>query len=219
MSQAWVGPGLKNLRFLVIDDHAQLRMMLRTILRTLGARDIIEAPEGGEGIKLTQENHPDIIITDWAMEPMDGIEMVKTLRQSNEDKIKYVPIIMLTGFSERARIIAARDSGINEYLLKPIVPKMLYSRIRAVIEQPRRFVKTDIYFGPDRRRGDQQFEGPDKRGTGESYKPVDMKEQMTQQQIEDEYFMPTASGSVASAEQYIPPGLRKAQELARKNRR
>ena len=71
---------------------------------------------------------------------------------------------MLTGFSERARILAARDSGINEYLLKPVSAKMLYSRIRAVIEQPRRLVKTKTYFGPDRRRGEQDFEGPDLRG-------------------------------------------------------
>ena len=153
------------------------------------------------------------------MEPIDGIEMIKSIRSSNDDHLRYVPIIMLTGYSERARILAARDSGINEYLLKPVSAKMLYSRIRAVIEQPRRFVKTNSYFGPDRRRGEQDFDGPDKRGSGETAEHGDMKEQLTQKQIEDEYFMPTESGSVASAEQYIPPGLRKAQEMAKKRRR
>ena len=82
LSQAGAGPGLKNLRFLVIDDHAQLRLMLQIILRSLGARDILEAPDGREGLKLTQESQPDIVIADWAMEPMDGFEMTKTLRKS-----------------------------------------------------------------------------------------------------------------------------------------
>jgi CheY-like chemotaxis protein len=66
----------------VIDDHTQLRLMLRIILRSLGARDILEAPDGREGLKLTQESQPDIVIADWAMEPMDGFEMTKTLRKS-----------------------------------------------------------------------------------------------------------------------------------------
>jgi DNA-binding response OmpR family regulator len=130
-----------------------------------------------------------------------------------------MPVIMLTGFPERARIVAARDSGINEYILKPVSPKMLYSRIRAVIEQPRRYVKTRIYFGPDRRRGAQEFQGDDKRGDGITVKAADMNEQMAQKQIEDEYFMPTVSDDAASAESYLPPGLRKAQELVRKTRR
>ncbi|MGB1875916.1 MAG: response regulator, partial [Rhodospirillaceae bacterium] len=69
--------------------------------------------------------------------------------------------IMLTGFSERGRIVSARDSGINEYLLKPVSPRSLYSLIRAIIEQPCRFVKTKAYFGPDRRRGSEIFYGPD----------------------------------------------------------
>ena len=218
MSQPGEGPGIANLRFLVVDDHAQMRLMLRTILRSLGARDLLEAGDGSVGMKLAQEQQPDIIITDWAMVPIDGIEMIKTIRQSNDDSLKYVPIIMLTAFSERARILAARDSGINEYLLKPVSAKMLYSRIRAVIEQPRRFVKTKSYFGPDRRRGGQDFDGPDLRGSGDTAEKVDMKEQFTQKQIEDDYFMPTESGSTASSEQYIPPGLRKAQEMARKKK-
>ena len=70
MGQKGAGPGLKNIRFLVIDDHTQMRLMVRTILRSLGARDIFEAPEGDDGLKIAQAQQQDIIITDWAMEPM-----------------------------------------------------------------------------------------------------------------------------------------------------
>lgn len=219
MASAGSGPGLSNLRFLLVDDHPQIRLLVRTILHALGAREIFDATDGGEGLKVATEVEPDIIITDWAMEPMSGIEMVRTLRKSNNSMLQFMPVIMLTGFSERARIVTARDCGINEYLLKPVSPKSLYDRIRAIIEQPRRFVRAGPYFGPDRRRGEQQFPGPDKRGTGEEGERPDMSRQMTQQEIEDEYFMPTASGSTASAEQYVPPGIRRAQELAKKNKR
>lgn len=219
MSQSGAGPGLSNLRFLLVDDHPQIRLLVRTILHALGARDMIEASDGGEGLNMMASSQPDIVITDWAMEPMSGVEMVKNIRQSDNNAIKYVPVIMLTGFSERGRIMAARDSGINEYLLKPVSPTSLYSRIRAVIEEPRRFVKTSAYFGPDRRRGKEQFEGNDKRGTGETGPQVDLSVQMTQSEIEEQYFMPTESGSTASAEQYVSPGIRRAQELAKKNRR
>ena len=219
MSTPGGGPGLTNLKFLVVDDHAQIRSLVRTILFALGARNILDAADGGERLKVATESEPDIVIVDWAMEPMSGIDMVKAMRQSNNDKLKYIPIIMLTGFSERGRIVAARNAGINEYLLKPISPRTLYSRVRAIIEQPRRFVKTKYYFGPDRRRGEETFNGPDKRGTGEEGAQDDMSIQMTQDEIEAEYFMPTVAGSAASAEQYVSPGIRRAQELAKKNRR
>ncbi|MDG2242740.1 MAG: response regulator [Rhodospirillaceae bacterium] len=116
--------------------------MVRTILFALGGRNILDASDGGEKLKVAAEVEPDIVITDWAMEPMSGVEMAKTMRQSNNDKLKYMP----TGFSERGRTASARDSGINEYLLKPVSPRSLCSRIRAIIEQPRGFVKTKAYF-------------------------------------------------------------------------
>ncbi|NKB42889.1 MAG: response regulator [Alphaproteobacteria bacterium] len=219
MSVPGGGPGLANLQFLVVDDHAQIRSLVRTILFALGGRNILDAADGEEGLKVAAESAPDIVITDWAMEPMSGVEMVKIMRQSSNDILKYMPIIMLTAFSERGRIVSARDAGINEYLLKPVSPRSLYSRVRAIIEQPRRFVRTKSYFGPDRRRGEETFNGPDKRGTGEEGTQVDMSVQMTQDEIEAQYFMPTESGSTASAEQYVSPGIRRAQELAKKNRR
>lgn len=219
MSLPDIGPGIGNLRFLIVDDQSQIRLLVRTILFSLGCRDILEAEHGGDGLEQINTSKPDIVITDWAMEPISGIQMVKTLRQSDITAVKYMPVIMLTGFSERRRIVSARDAGINEYLLKPVSPKSLFSRIQAIIEQPRRFVKTTSYFGPDRRRGKQKFNGPDKRGSGEEGVQMDMNVQLSQQEIEDEYFMPTESGSFASSEQYIPPGIRRAQELAKKNRR
>ncbi len=219
MSAPGAGPGLKNISFVIVDKHPQIISLVRTILHSFGSREIHDAGDGDEGLRMIQQYEPDIVITDWAMKPMSGVQMVKAMRKHKNQIIKFMPVIMLTGYSERRRIVAARDSGINEYLLKPVSPKSLYNRIRAVIEQPRRFVKAGEYFGPDRRRGEHDFSGPDKRGSGEKGPPVDMAQQMTQKEIEDEYFMPTASGSAASAEQYVPPGIRRARELAAKNKK
>lgn len=219
MSASGSGPGLKNISFVIIDNHPQIIALVRAILHSFGSRELYDANDGAAGLHLIQQYEPDIVITDWAMKPMSGIQMVKTMRHHENQTIRFMPVIMLTGYSERGRIVAARDSGINEYLLKPVSPKSLYSRIRAIIEQPRRYVKAGEYFGPDRRRGEHDFDGPDKRGTGETAPEQDMKQQMTQKEIEDEYFMPTASGSAASADQYVPPGLRKAREMANKNKR
>ncbi|MDE0809430.1 MAG: response regulator, partial [Alphaproteobacteria bacterium] len=75
----------------------------------------------------------------------------------------FQPIIMVTGHTEKARITEARDAGINELMAKPVSAKSLYRRLVSVIEHPRQFVRTKTYFGPDRRRKVQPFEGPNRR--------------------------------------------------------
>jgi DNA-binding response OmpR family regulator len=80
-----------------------------------------------------------------------------------------VPIIMLTGYSEKKCVIAARDAGITEFLAKPISAKALYQRILNVIANPRPFVRTKTYFGPDRRRSNAvPYSGPERRKHGKA---------------------------------------------------
>ena len=95
---------------------------------------------------------PDIVIVDWVMPIFDGLELAQMIRQPGANANPYVPIIMLTGHSDRKRVVIARDAGITEFLAKPISAKSLYGRIVNVVVKPRPFVKTKTYFGPDRRR-------------------------------------------------------------------
>ncbi len=141
-----------------------MRVIVKRILASLGSKNIREAEDGADGLKVLQTFFPDIIITDWVMDPIDGIEMSHMIRNSSDSKNPFVPIIMLTAHSEISRIIKARDSGINEIVVKPVSVKSLFSRIQMVIERPRPYVKVGDYFGPDRRRKQVDVRGKEKRG-------------------------------------------------------
>ena len=102
-----------KLRFLVIDDNAHMRRILRTLLHGFGARDVYEAEDGAAGLEAFTHYMPDIVLTDWAMPIFDGLELAQMIRQPGANANPYVPIIMLTGHSEKKRVVSARDAGIT----------------------------------------------------------------------------------------------------------
>ena len=158
-----------RLRFLVIDDNAHMRRILRTLLHGFGAREVYEAEDGATGLEAFNHFIPDIIITDWAMPIFDGLELAQMIRQPGANANPYVAIIMLTGHSEKKRVTAARDAGITEFLAKPISAKGLYERIVNVVVNPRPFIRTKTYFGPDRRRNNSaSYVGPERRKGGKA---------------------------------------------------
>ena len=158
-----------RLRFLVVDDNAHMRRILRTLLHGFGAREVYEAEDGAAGLEAFTHYVPDIIITDWAMPVFDGLELTQMIRQPDAASNPYVAIIMLTGHSEKKRVIAARDVGVTEFLAKPISAKGLYQRIVNVVANPRAFIKTQSYFGPDRRRSaSTSYVGPERRKGGQA---------------------------------------------------
>ncbi len=112
-----------RLRFLVIDDNAHMRRILRTLLHGFGAREVYEAEDGAAGLEAFTHYMPDIVLTDWVMPIFDGLELAQMIRQPGANANPYVPIIMLTGHSEKKRIIGARDAGVTEFLAKPISAK------------------------------------------------------------------------------------------------
>ena len=158
-----------RLRFLVIDDNAHMRRILRTLLHGFGAREVHEAEDGAAGLEAFTHHTPDIVITDWAMPIFDGLELTQMIRQPGANSNPYVPIIMLTGHSEKKRVVSARDAGITEFLAKPISAKGLYQRIVNVVANPRPFIKTKTYFGPDRRRNvNPNYVGTERRKGGKA---------------------------------------------------
>ena len=156
-----------RLRFLVIDDNAHMRRIMRTLLHGFGARDVYEAEDGATGLEAFTHYIPDIIITDWAMPIFDGLELTQMIRQPGANANPYIPIIMMTGHSEKKRVMAARDAGVTEFLAKPVSAKALDQRVINVVANPRPFVKTKTYFGPDRRRNlNANYNGPERRKGG-----------------------------------------------------
>jgi two-component system, chemotaxis family, chemotaxis protein CheY len=158
-----------RLRFLVIEDSAHMRRILRTLLHGFGAREVYEAEDGASGLESFTHYMPDIIIADWVMPIFDGLELAQMIRQPGANANPYVPIIMLTGHSDKKRVMIARDAGITEFLAKPISAKSLYGRIANVVAKPRPFVKTRTYFGPDRRRNaNPSYGGIERRKTAKT---------------------------------------------------
>jgi DNA-binding response OmpR family regulator len=130
----------------------------------LGSREVFEAEDGASGLEATVHHCPDIIITDWMMPIFDGIELTSMIRNPDAKPNPFVPIIMLTGRTHKKNILKARDAGVTEFLAKPVSAKSLYARILNIVANPRPFIKSHHYFGPDRRRSKGEgYTGPERR--------------------------------------------------------
>jgi two-component system, chemotaxis family, chemotaxis protein CheY len=152
------------LRILLVDDNHYMRVLLAEILRAIGVKDIHEANDGAEALQAMRNHAVDIVMTDLSMQPLDGIDFVRLLRNSPDSPNPMVPVIMITGHSTMARVAEARDAGVNEFLAKPLTARGVVERLSQVVENPRAFVRTQDYFGPDRRRRpDPNFKGPWRR--------------------------------------------------------
>lgn len=158
------GSGFGRLKALIVEDNAHMRSLLRALLNSIGIKDISEAAHGGTAIEILRERKCDLVLTDLAMKPMDGLEFSRHVRTSEKSPNPFVPIIMITGHTEKHRVEAARDAGVTEFLAKPITAANLFARIAEIVERPRAFVKCDSYFGPDRRRRTiEDYAGPWRR--------------------------------------------------------
>lgn len=159
---------LHRISILVVEDNLPMLEIAKSLLLTFGVGHVIGAHDGEIGFKRFCEYNPDIVIADWMMKPMDGISFTRLIRNDPQSPNPYVPVILMTGFSERRRVLQARDAGVTEFLVKPFNARDLYKRIAQVIERPRQFVRSGDFFGPDRRRsrdrsGDHM--GPFRRGS------------------------------------------------------
>lgn len=120
-----------KLRVLVVDDNAQMRGILQSLLRGFGVRAVSLAIDGTDALAQLERRQFDIAICDWLMEPMDGYEFVRAVRASDLPGIRELPIVMLTGQAEIRQVLAAREAGVTEYLLKPIAAGVLWTRLAA----------------------------------------------------------------------------------------
>jgi len=152
------------LKVLIIEDKEHMRALLRRLLNHIGVRITHEAPDGTAALEMLPTLECDLILSDLSMAPMDGLEFAYKVRSASNPRAASIPIIMISGYTERAKIEAARDAGVNEFLAKPVTPQSLISRITEIMERPRAFVKTETYAGPDRRRRQSgNYVGPGRR--------------------------------------------------------
>lgn len=152
------------LKILIVDDNQHMRVLLSEILKAIGVKQIHEAGDGARGLQAMQAHAIDIVMTDLSMQPLDGIDFVRLMRRSPDSPNPMCPVIMVTGHSTMGRVAEARDAGVNEFLTKPLTARGVVERIGLIVNHPRPYVRTEHYFGPDRRRrADPRFDGPWRR--------------------------------------------------------
>ena len=146
------GHKLHRVRVLIVDDNNHMVNIIKTLLRGFGVKSFSDARSPDEAFEILGSKSIDLIITDFAMEPMDGNDFIRKIRANENGPNKFIPVLMLTAYSERRHVENARDAGVNEFCSKPVTATELYKKIRSIINAPRPFVRTSVYFGPDRRR-------------------------------------------------------------------
>jgi two-component system, chemotaxis family, chemotaxis protein CheY len=153
-----------SLRVLIADDNAHMRSLLKSLLQALGVRELHESSDGGAAYAAMRDFKPDFVLSDLTMKPVDGIEFTRMVRRRQDSPNPTIPIIMVTGHTERTLVMGARDAGVTEFLAKPITPHNLISRITEIYDRPRPFVQCEAYVGPDRRRRKKEdYKGPWRR--------------------------------------------------------
>jgi len=142
---------LAALKVLVVDDEHTMRKVTRSLLQANGVKTIYEANDGRSGLEAIRTLAPDIVVLDWEMPGLNGAQFVRQVRSPGEFPYPDVPIIMLTAFAERSRVVEAVRLGINEFLLKPVSSRAILARLVSILTKPRRMVKKGDCYVPEPR--------------------------------------------------------------------
>ncbi len=166
---------LSRLNVLLVEDSNFMQNLLGRVLRNLDIRQVTMASDGAEAIHLIKKHNNknlslsskerpfNLIICDWVMSPIDGKMLLQWLRTHKDSPDPFLPFVMLTGLSDAERVMQARNLGANEFLAKPFSVATIADIITRVIENPRHFVITKDYLGPDRRRKRQKIDFSERR--------------------------------------------------------
>ncbi len=150
-----------DINIAIADPDIRMAQLVRKVLETLGSKRIFLVRDGQELLELIEEEKIDLVITEWEMPKLTGIELTSYLRRSLDSPNRMMPIIMLTNKNDRKYISEARDAGVSEFLIKPFAAKTLMERVHAVVEDPRCMIICKTFVGPDRRRSSSLSLPPD----------------------------------------------------------
>lgn len=115
-----------NMKILLVDDSRTIRNIQKNTLKTLGLTDVTEAADGLEALSCLANQRPDLMLVDWNMPNMDGITLIKKVRETD----KSLPIIMVTTEAEKSRVLEAVKAGVNNYVVKPFTAETLSEKIQ-----------------------------------------------------------------------------------------
>ena len=119
------------MKIMLVDDSKTMRKIQKGVLTKLGYTDLVEACDGQDAISRVFAEEPNLILLDWNMPNMDGLSFLKAYRQ----KVKDVPVIMVTTEAEKSRIVEALQAGANNYVVKPFTPDILSEKIKQTMDR------------------------------------------------------------------------------------
>ena len=162
---------LKSFRILIVEDYPFMADLMTSMAREFGVGNLLLANSGTEAKEMIMmfnadpgaRNLIDMVITDWLMPDGDGADLIRWIRNSRKDTIRFLPVVLCSAYTSEEVVFTARDTGANEALVKPVSANKIASRILHVIDHPRPFIKTPDFFGPDRRRKVEKFAGEERR--------------------------------------------------------
>jgi two-component system, chemotaxis family, chemotaxis protein CheY len=143
---------IQGMNILIVDDNAFMRKVTRMMLMNLGAKSVIEAADGLAALEAIRNRDPDIMLIDWDMPVLNGIEVLRIVRSPGVFPRPNLPAIMLTTRAQRAQVAEAMRAGVHEFLVKPTSPKALRDRLTSIVVNPRPMVKIGKYYVPRPRR-------------------------------------------------------------------
>ena len=123
----------KDMRILIVDDFSTMRRIVKNLLNDLGYTNTAEADDGTTALTALHQSHFDFVVTDWNMPGMTGIDLLKAIRA--DDKLKHLPVLMVTAEAKREQIIEAAQAGVNGYIIKPFTAATLEDKLVKIFER------------------------------------------------------------------------------------
>ena len=120
-----------NMNVLIVDDYKTMLRIIENLLKQLGFKNVHQATDGAAALKVLREVPCGLIISDWNMQPMTGLQLLKEVRA--DDRLKATPFIMITAESKTENVVAAKEAGVNNYIVKPFNAETLKQKISAVL--------------------------------------------------------------------------------------
>lgn len=161
---------LRRFRLLILEDSAFIGRLLSGALRNMGVGTVMNVQSLAEAketiLKYNGDDDQvdiDVVMTDWLLPDGMGFDFVRWVRSHKRDNIKYMPIIVCSAYANTELVESSRDCGATEVMVKPVSAEKIAQRILYVIDKPRPFLQLSDFFGPDRRRREMQYSGPDRR--------------------------------------------------------
>ena len=139
---------LQGLDILIADGNAYMRRLTRSMLMNLGAKSVKEAADGLAALETIREDDPDVVLLDWDMPVLNGMEVMRIVRSPGVFPRPNIPIIMLTERAHHSAVTAAMRAGVHEFLIKPTSPKALRERLMSIVFKPRPMMQLGELYVP-----------------------------------------------------------------------